>query len=276
VGVEANWLAARAAPDKASRQATIETLLPALSGYLRPGPDTDVAVIDVGAGSGSNQRWLATRLPFRQRWVHLDHDPAILEHTHDVGHTEFVVGGIDALADLLNSARGPTVITCAAVLDVLTRTELTLLCDLIIDHRVPALLSLSVTGEITIEPPDDLDAALLTAFNAHQRRDGRAGPDAPGLVATRCRAAGLDVRTVHTPWVIDHSSDRAFLAQFLTERVAASVEHDPSLAEPAAEWLRRRLSQPADPHLRIVVGHLDLLVLPSRPEWSEAQPAERY
>jgi hypothetical protein len=262
VGVEASWLAARAAADDAARRATVDTLLPALTAHLRARPDVVVRMIDVGAGSGANQRWLAPRLPFRQRWVHLDHDPAILEHTHDVDHTEFVVGGIEALGGLLEAAPGPTVITCAAVLDVLTRQDLVLLCDLVINHRVPALLSLSVTGTLIVQPPEADDHALLAAFNAHQRRAGRAGPDAPDLVIAQCRAAGVPVQVAHTPWLLGADSDPAFVTRFLTERVDAAVEQEPTLREPGERWLRRRLAQLADRQLRAVVGHRDLLILP--------------
>jgi hypothetical protein len=157
-------------------------------------------------------------------------------------------------------------ITCAAVLDVLTRTDLAMLTDLIIDHGVPALLSLSVTGDMTIDPPDDLDRALLLAFNAHQRRNGRAGPDAPDLVETRCRTAAVAVEDMPTPWLLDASSDRTFVARFLTERVAAAVEQEPGLRASGQRWLRRRLGMLSDPQFRVLVAHRDLLILPSQRE----------
>ena len=266
MGVDASWLAARVAADGTAREATVSTLLPRLTEHVRPGPDTDVRMIDLGAGSGANQRWLAPRLPFRQQWVHVDHDPSILGHTHDVGHTEFVVGGIDALGELFD--RGPageirrSVITCAAVLDVLTRHDLAQLCDLISARGVPALLSLSVTGVMIIQPSDGADGVLLDAFNAHQRRDGRAGPDAPDLVVARCRRAGVRVDAVSTPWVLNATSDRDFVARFLRERVAAAVEHEPTIGRTGTNWLRHRLAQLDDPGTQITVGHRDLLLLP--------------
>jgi hypothetical protein len=58
---------------------TVSTLLPELSTYLMDaaGPGSTVQIIDLGAGTGANQRWLAPRLPIRQRWLHLDHNPMI-------------------------------------------------------------------------------------------------------------------------------------------------------------------------------------------------------
>jgi hypothetical protein len=262
VGVEASWLLARRAADDAAREATVDTLLPALIDRLRRSPGRDVRMIDIGAGSGANQRWLAPRLPFRQHWVHLDHDRAILAHTHDVGETELVVGGIDRLAGLLDGEPGATVITCAAVLDVLAGSDLELLCELIIAHRVPALLSLSVTGEVTIEPPDVADHDLLEAFDDHQRRGGRAGPDAPRIVVERCRNAGVPVAQLPTPWVLDATSDDSFVARFLTERVEAALQQEPSLGPTGTRWLTDRLAGLGDPASRIWVGHVDLLILP--------------
>lgn len=273
--MDADWLTARTAADDAARARTESTLLPVLVTALRSGPaatggredaDRVIRMIDVGAGSGANQRWLAPRLPFRQRWVHLDHDPAILGHTHAVVDTDsvvdtrLVVGGIDELAALISTDRTPTVITCAAVLDVLIRSDVDLLCGLIAAHRVPALLSLSVTGTVRHDPEDPLDQALLDAFNAHQRRDGRAGPDAPALVRAFCAAAGVRVLTVPTPWVLDRRSDPGFVARFLSERVAAAIEQDPSRAASASAWLERRLS--SLDRESVTVDHEDLLILP--------------
>lgn len=266
VGVEASWLAARVAADDAARAATVDTLLPRLIEQIGAAPRAAVRIVDIGAGSGANQRWLSPRLPWSQRWVHLDHDPAILRHTHHVGETDFVVGGVDVVADLLAPADGgveaaPTMITCAAVLDVLSRTDLELLGRLVIGHRVPALLSLSVTGELELAPADELDQPLSTAFNAHQRRDDRAGPDAPALLTGQCRAAGLDVLAVETPWLLSADSDGGFVTRFLSERVEAAVEQQPALADRTARWLGDRLAQLERGELRIRVGHRDLLLL---------------
>ena len=65
--VDPGWLAARVAADDAARAATVSTLLPELSTYLMDaaGPGSTVQIIDLGAGTGANQRWLAPpdRLP---------------------------------------------------------------------------------------------------------------------------------------------------------------------------------------------------------------------
>ena len=42
----------------------------------------------------------------------------------------------------------------------------------------PMLLALTVVGRVALTPADPLDARIAAAFNAHQRRGGRLGPDA--------------------------------------------------------------------------------------------------
>src|SRR5207344_2679470 len=77
--VNPGWLAARAAADTSARAATVGTLLLELINHLIETVDRrdGLEIIDLGAGTGANQRWLAPRLPLRQRWIHLDHDPVI-------------------------------------------------------------------------------------------------------------------------------------------------------------------------------------------------------
>ena len=43
---------------------------------------------------------------------------------------------------------------------------------------LPLLFALTVIGRVTLSPAEPLDARIGAAFNAHQRRGGRLGPDA--------------------------------------------------------------------------------------------------
>lgn len=259
MGVQPDWLAAREPADAAAREITASTLLPALIEHLdRCGPAEVVEFIDLGAGTGANQRWLRPRFPRPQRWIHLDHDPAILRHAYGTEATTAVVGGLDRLPDLIGHAAHP-VLTCSALLDVLSGDQLDRLCSVVITTGTPALFSLSVTGEWHLTPADPLDPVIARAFDDHQRRGGRVGPDAPARVVRRMQTGGLPVRSVPTPWVLTPADDPAFVRRFLTERVAAATEQDPPLASTAARWLARRLAHLPD---RVVVGHRDLLILP--------------
>lgn len=266
--VDPNWLAARVAADTAARAATLKTLVPDLINYLAVTGDHDdtLEIIDLGAGTGANQRWLAPRLPFRQRWVHLDHDPIISRSLPLPDDTLIIDASVEALARLLASREaGRQLVTCSALLDVLTMPQLNAVCRAVIDNRVPALFSLTVTGTLGIVPIHRDDQPLLDAFNDHQRRAGRAGPEAASLAADTLRAAEFEVRCQETPWQLSAASGRAFVAEVLQERLHAAVAQYPALAQPAAAWLELRRSQLALGIVRIELGHGDILALPGRP-----------
>ena len=105
---------------------------------------------------------------------------------------------------------------------------------------------------------------LLDAFNDHQRRAGRAGPEAITLAVDALCAGGFTVRTQETPWQLTASSDWAFVEQLLQERLDAAVAQNPSLASAATAWFELRRSQLGLGILRIEVGHRDILALPAR------------
>ena len=232
--------------------------------YLTRGPRGRVLeIIDLGAGTGANQRWLAPRLPFQQRWIHLDHDPAISRSLPQPDDTLIIDSSVESLGRLLaDGSRDHRLVTCSALLDVLTTPQLAAVCESVIDNQVPALFSLSVTGAKSLSPVDPHDQSLLDAFNDHQRRNGRAGPEAITLAGDALRAGGFTVRTQETPWRLTASSDAAFVEQLLRERLDAAVAQDPSLAPVAEAWFELRRAQLELGVLRMEVGHRDILALP--------------
>lgn len=266
--VDANWLAARVAADTAARATTLNTLVPDLINYLAVTGDHQdtLEIIDLGAGTGANQRWLAPQLPFRQRWVHLDHDPIISRSLPLPDDTMIIDDTVEALSRLLASRdAGRQLVTCSALLDVLPMAQLNAVCRAVIDNRVPALFSLTVTGTFGVVPSHPDDQPLLGAFNDHQRRAGRAGPEAASLAAEALRAAGFDVRCQETPWQLTAASGRAFVGQVLQERLCAAVSQHPGLAQAANAWLELRRSQLALGIMRVELGHGDILALPGMP-----------
>jgi hypothetical protein len=223
-------------------------------------------IIDLGAGTGANQRWLAPHLPFRQRWIHLDHDPAISRSLPLPDRTMIIDDGVEALDRLLTSrSGGGCLVTCSALLDVLTTDQIFHVCHAVISNRVPALFSLTVTGTLSVTPTDPDDQLLLAAFNDHQRRDGRAGPDAASLAREALQAGGFHVQCQQTPWQLSAASGPGFVEQVLQERLDAAVAEDPALVSAATAWLDLRRVQLALGVLRIDLGHCDTLAVPDRP-----------
>lgn len=237
-----DWLALREPADAAARASgLVETLVETLRG------DPIGVVRDLGCGSGSMGRWLRPLLPTGTWYLH-DRDPVLLE----IAARE---GGVPVLGDLaaLDSLEGTDLVTCSALLDLLTAPEVDRLADLCVSAGAAALFTLSVTGGATLDPVDPLDAAFAAAFDAHQRRGDLLGPDAGAYAAEAFRARGARVETAESPWRLTAGP---LLEEWLRGWLAAACDHDPGLSAQAGPYLGRRL---ADPDLRAVVPHLDLL-----------------
>lgn len=262
-----DWLSLRREADhRAREQAAL--WVDHLSAWLRQSlqDGEHAVVIDLGAGTGSNQAYLAPRLDVPQRWVLLDHDPGVLQslavpRTPDVVSTEQIVGPVTRVPELIRTAR-PTLVTCSALLDVLTRQEAEAIAEAIAGGGAAALLSLSVTGAVALSPQDPDDDAIATAFDAHQRRDGLLGPDGGAVMASLLRSHGAAVQIVQTDWVLDHGH-HDLLSRYLTERAEAAVKHEPALSDRAEAWLDRRRRQLRSGSLTVRVAHEDVVSVPA-------------
>ncbi len=265
--VEADWLALRGPADDAARSAELAA---AAARLLDRRP---IVIHDLGSGTGAMMRWLSPRLPGPQTWVLHDGDPAILARRDDApvfdvdGQEVAVRTRVEHLGELAPDAlAGASLVTASALLDVVTLDEARAIVAACVAAGAPALLSLSVTGRVELDPADEGDAAIAGAFDDHQRRDagGRRmlGPAASGVVAALFSIAGWRVRVDGTPWRLG-PSDRALIAEWIDGRVAAAIEQRPELAARAAAWRARREGQLDADALRIVVQHEDVLAWPS-------------
>jgi hypothetical protein len=239
------WLDLRVAADAAARSDELADRL------ARQLPSGGVTIHDLGGGSGSMGRWLAPRLPSPQHWVVPDRDPVLLElAAAGGGEAGLTVRGRLTPSDLA----GADAVVASALLDLLTEAELRTLVDAC--RGLPMLLALTVVGQVHLAPKDPLDARVEAAFNAHQRRGGRLGPDA--VVAAVRMLRGADCVLRPSPWRLG-GGDAELIAEWLDGWVAAAYEQDPTLPR---EYLRRRLDQAAAGELTVTVDHADLLVLP--------------
>lgn len=261
---ESDWLSLRRPADEAAREATrpvIAALSAHLSSQLAAGQAAHI--IDLGAGTGANLAFLAPRLAVPQRWTLIDRDEDLLGEVPQIVSCDQVLEvrrlalDLTELQDILGEDP-PTLITCTAVLDVLTERQVHSLATLVATRGLAVLFSLSVTGEVRMDPPLELDARIAGAFNAHQRRSGLAGPRAIALAAHALSSHGLDVTVTDTPWMLG-SDSHALIARYLTDRVAAAAEHDPSLHPATDHWLETRFSQLEQGGLSVEVGHQDLM-----------------
>jgi hypothetical protein len=248
VRVAPEWLALREPADAAARS---DELAERLARHL---PATGPYVIhDLGGGSGSMGRWLAPRLPGPQHWVVHDRDADLLELAVAAPPAAVTVEARQSDITRLtpDDLAGASAVVASALLDLLTAEEL---------HRMlracaglPMLLTLTVVGGVSLSPADPLDARIGAAFNAHQRRDGRLGPDGVSAAVTELG----DVVVRHSPWLLG-AAHADVMAAWLDGWVAAACEQEPALAVEAVAYRERRLAA----ELSVTVDHADLLVLP--------------
>jgi hypothetical protein len=253
VRVSPDWLVLREPADAAARSAELAERL------ARHLPAAGRLVIhDLGGGSGAMGRWLAPRLPGPQHWVVHDRDADLLrlaaDHPPASATVEARRSDITRLAP--GELAGASLITASALLDLLTADELARM--LLACTGRPMLLALTVVGRVALSPADPLDRRIGAAFNAHQRRGRRLGPDAVAAAADALRGELL-VRP--SPWRLD-AADADLAAAWIRGWVAAACEQEPALAAEARAYLDRRLAQAAAGELAVTVDHADLLVLP--------------
>jgi hypothetical protein len=251
VRVSPGWLDLREPADAAARSAELAERL-----ARRLAPD-GLVIHDLGGGSGSMGRWLAPRLPGPQHWVVHDRDADLLELAV-AGAPEGV--SVEARrSDVTRLApedlAGADAVVASALLDLLTAQELGAMLGAC--RGLPMLLALSVAGRVALTPADPLDAPIAAAFNAHQRRGGRLGPDAVAAAVDQLDDVECAVRPSH--WRLA-AADAELTAEWLEGWVAAACEQEPGLA--AGAYVSRRLAQTAAGELTVTVEHADLLVLP--------------
>ncbi|MEH1126449.1 class I SAM-dependent methyltransferase [Micromonospora sp. CPCC 206061] len=253
------WLTLREPADADARAVDLlDPLREWLAGIDRP------VIRDLGCGTGSMGRWLAPRLDGPQHWVLYDQDQALLDHAAASMAAPVTASAVRADVTALTAAdlAGADLITTSALLDLLTADEVDRLAAACVGAGCPALLTLSVTGRVDLDPVEDLDADLAAAFNAHQRRStgGRRllGPDAVEVTAGAFGKLGVPVRVSPSPWRLG-SKQGALAAEWLRGWVGAACEQQPTLAGPAKGYLERRLDAVAAGELGVVVHHSDLL-----------------
>ncbi|MEW2167255.1 class I SAM-dependent methyltransferase [Streptomyces sp. NPDC007084] len=262
------WLRLREPADADARAAD---LLGPLRARLaeRPEPGAGLVIHDLGCGTGSMGRWLAPRLDGAQHWVLHDRDPYLL-HFATVGAPDEAADGSPVAVTTqrgdigrltADALAGASLVTASALLDVLTGEEIDRLAAACAGAGVPALLTLSVVGRVELDPAEPFDAEIGEAFNAHQRRGDRLGPEAVTAACEAFGRHGATVRAHPSPWRL--GPDRAELtAQWLRGWVGAAVEQRPDLAVRAEPYLRARLEACSAGELSVTVHHSDVLALP--------------
>lgn len=257
-GFETRWLDLREPADHAARDAG---LLHKAAAYADAGGES-VSVVDLGCGTGSTLRAF---LPAASRWQWrlVDNDPLLLDEavnrningvTFDCIQTDLG----EPSPELFNRAR---LVTASALLDLVSATFLQRLVSALEKQSCGFYTALNFDGRCLWKDAHAADAAIVNAFNTHQRRDkgfGPAlGPVAEGVLRDILLTSGFRVSTARSPWRLGQGQAE-LQRQFVIGMATAARETglvDYALVE---EWRAYRLDHAGS---GCEIGHWDMLAL---------------
>lgn len=249
------WLSLREAADHVARSHVLTRDIVAALPPVHP-----IRIVDLGAGTGSNRRYLSPFLPSDQEWLLVDRDAALLATIRaapDVHTRQQYLGTLDdAIFD------GRQLVTASALLDLVSVDWLQALARECRRVGALALFALTYNGHSRCSPADPEDELVRELMNRHQRRSdhgfGRAaGPDAVDAAARAFAAAGYRTRRERSDWALGPDA-RELQRQLVEGWAEAALELTPADATKIRGWLARRLDHVDSGRSRIVVGHEDL------------------
>jgi hypothetical protein len=256
------WLALREPADVAARSTEVTQ---AIADALRSeGP---IRALDLATGTGSNIRFLASRLPAPQEWIAVDRDAVLLAQLPpDVTSVRMELGslGDPALSGLF---AGRHLVTASALLDLVSESWIAALANRCFEVGAAVLFALNYDGRSVCSPPEPEDDLVLELFNRHQRGNDKgfgtaAGPDAGDCAARSFAAAGYRLRRARSDWDLGpdcQGLQRALIAGW----AQAAREVAPDRAGLIGRWLARRLAHVSGGRSSVRVGHQDLAAWPT-------------
>jgi hypothetical protein len=261
------WLALRQAADFAARSASLTQSIASRLQHVHP-----LRILDLGTGTGSNIRYLASKLRVPQDWLAVDQDPRLLMEV-----VEWSAGvGPDVRVETrsmnLGEVNAPQIferrhlVTASALLDLVSERWLRQIAGECRRVGACALFTISYNGRNECAPADPDDGRAFDLFNRHQLTDKGLGGAAVGPrateVARRCfEDAGFEVRVEPSDWHIGPDA-REFQRRLIEGWASAAAEIAPEESDLIDAWKERRLAHVAAGRSQIMVGHHDLAALP--------------
>jgi hypothetical protein len=174
---------------------------------------------------------------------------------------------VDLARDLELALDGPLdLVTCSALLDLVSAEWLERLVVEAAARRLPVYAALSYDGRATLTPSDAFDAEMVAAVNRHQRRDkgfGPAlGPQAAAQAVARFEAVGYRVMQGRSDWLFA-ARDGAIQDLILAGWASAARELGDLPLDRIVGWFTHRRELVADGRAGLQVGHIDLLATPA-------------
>ncbi len=264
-GFSAEWLALREPHDLRARNPAV---LDAVAGSLAG--NNQIRIVDLACGTGSTLRALAPRLSAAQNWRLADNDLSLLARASEMAKPAGVTINavpIDLNRDLEAVLDGLVdLVTTSALLDLVSEAWLERLVVETLARSIPIYAALSYDGRVEFGASHSLDAAMVAAVNAHQRRDKGFGPALGPLAASTAiaRFESLDCSVVHGPadWVIG-PADAKFQMEIFSGWAAAARDIGDVPRADIVEWLTFRRDHAAAAGSSLRVGHVDFFARPT-------------
>ena len=260
-GFSIEWLALRETHDRAARSRTVlEALRAAFAAAA------EVAVTDLGCGTGATLRAIAPLLPARQRWRLVDNDAALIARAKVAAPPGADVVAID-LARHLEAALGdaPDLVATSALLDLVSAAWLDRLVAAMGRLQRPIYAALSYDGRVALTPASRLDDTVIAAVNRHQLTDkgfGPAlGPGAAQAAADAFRGAGFAVVEGRSDWSFGPPDRDIQMAMLDGWAEAAAAMGVPSSV--LADWQGERRDHVTAGRSAMRIGHVDFFAHPT-------------
>jgi hypothetical protein len=270
-GFSADWLALREPVDAAARCLRLsDVALDALMRTRTHCATPCIEVIDMGAGTGANLRYVAPLLDVEQNWLLVENDPMLLAaaaaHLQSWPpkvrcHVQFLALDLATqLHDLPLRAGG--LLTASALLDLVSEAWLQTLVEHVVTAGAIAWFALTYDGRIECHPPEPEDSLVRELVNLHQLTDkgfGAAlGPCAGRRTEQLLAAHGYQVQCAASDWHI--APEHLALQHALVEGwCRAAIEIAPHRAPALHDWLTRRRAHIAAARSELRVGHVDIV-----------------
>ena len=272
-----DWLRLREPVDRAARDST---LLPQIADCRQ--------IVDLGAGTGANLRYLAPLIGGKQEWTLVEHDATLVnaipeclrewtDSVVNVGDQLFIQSGtfncrvwIEQL-DLAIQWKQLAIpvgalVTASALLDLVSEHWLKQLVKRCAEASAPVWFALTYDGRMQCDPEEPEDEIVRDLFNEHQRTDkgfGPAlGPSAAEMTKELLAANGYQTSHTCSDWQL--TTDMPDIQHELVRGWYDAVrECSQQKARELTGWFERRRAHIEAGVSTLIVGHTDIVASPT-------------
>jgi len=261
------------------RAARVSTLLPQIANCRH--------IVDLGAGTGANLRYLAPLIGGKQDWTLVEHDATLVNAIPEClsEWADSVVNDRDELSiqgatfdccvriaqiDLstqLNQLAIPagTLVTASALMDLVSEHWLKQLVKRCAQAAAPVWFALMYDGRMQCDPEEPEDEIVRSLFNEHQRTNkgfGPAlGPSAAEMTKELLAANGYQTSHTRSDWQL--TPDMRDIQHTLVRGWYDAVREYTPRARQLEVWFERRRAHIEAGVSTLIVGHTDVVASPT-------------